>query len=47
MIECSNVPINDTIMKLYVVLQNPQIVGLIPILDIISNKPNHYCHYCG
>lgn len=40
-------PINDTTMKLYTVLQNPQIVGLIAILDMVVNKPNAYCYYFG
>ncbi|MBQ8292258.1 MAG: helix-turn-helix transcriptional regulator [Bacilli bacterium] len=46
-VTCSDVPINDTTMKLYVVLQNPQIVGLIAMLDMVVNKPNTYCYYCG
>lgn len=46
-VSCSDVPINDTTMKLYVVLQNPQIVGLIAMLDMVMNKPNTYCYYCG
>lgn len=29
------------------VLQNPQIVGLIAMLDMVVNKPNTYCYYCG
>ena len=43
----ADVPINDTTMKLYTVLQNPQIVGLIAMLDIVANKPNNYCYYYG
>lgn len=46
-VSCSDYPINDTTIKLYVVLQNPQIVGLIAMLDIVVNKPNTYCYYCG
>lgn len=46
-VDCSNVPINDTTVELYAVLQNPQIVGLIAMLDMVANKPNHYCYYCG
>lgn len=43
----SDVPINDTTMKLYAVLPNPQIVGVIAMLDMVANKPNTYCYYCG
>lgn len=43
----ADVPINDTTMKLYAVLQNHQIVGLISMLDMVANKPNIYCYYCG
>ena len=46
-VSCADVPINDTTMKLYTVLQNPQIVGLIAMLDMVVNKPNTYCYYCG
>ena len=46
-VSCADVPINDTTMKLYAVLQNPQIVGLIAMLDIVVNKPNTYYYYCG
>lgn len=46
-VSCTDYPINDTTIKLYVVLQNPQIVGLIAMLDIVVNKPNTYCYYCG
>ena len=46
-VSCADVPINDTTMKLYAVLQNPQIVGLIAMLDMVVNKPNTYCYYCG
>lgn len=43
----SDIPINDGTMKLYVVLQNPQIVGLIAMLDMIVNRSNTYCYYSG
>ena len=46
-VDCSNVPINDTTIELYAVLQNPQIVGLIAMLDMVVNKPNAYCYYYG
>lgn len=46
-VSCADVPINDTTMKLYAVLQNPQIVGLIAMLDMVANKPNTYCYYYG
>ena len=46
-VSCSDVPINDTTMKLYAVLPNPQIVGLIAMLDMVVNKPNTYCYYLG
>ena len=46
-VDCSNIPINDTTMELYAVLPNPQIVGLIAMLDMVVKKPNTYCHYCG
>lgn len=46
-VSCADVPINDTTMKLYAVLQNPQIVGLIAMLDMVVNKPNTYYYYCG
>ena len=46
-LSCADVPINDTTIKLYSTLQNPQIVGLIAILDMVVNKPNTYCYYCG
>ena len=46
-VSCADVPINDTTMELYAVLQNPQIVGLIAMLDMVVNKPNTYCYYCG
>ena len=46
-VSCADVPINDTTMKLYAVLQNPQIVGLIAMLDMVVNKPNAYCYYYG
>lgn len=46
-VSCADVPINDTTIKLYAVLQSPQIVGLITMLDMVVNKPNHYCYYCG
>ena len=46
-VSCSDVPINDTTMKLYAVLTNPQIVGLIAMLDMVANKPNTFCYYCG
>ena len=46
-VSCSDVPINDITMKLYVVLQNPQLVGLIAMLDMVANKPNIYYYYCG
>ena len=39
--------INDTKMKLYTVLENPQIIGLIAMLDLIVNRPNNYCYYFG
>ncbi|MCI6014159.1 MAG: helix-turn-helix transcriptional regulator [Coprobacillus sp.] len=46
-VECSDILINDTTMKLYKVLQNPQIVGLISMLDMIVNRPRNYCYYYG
>ena len=46
-VSCADVPINDTTMELYAVLQNPQIVGLIAMLDMVVNKPNTYYYYCG
>ncbi len=46
-VSCADVPINDSTMKLYAVLQNPQIVGLIAMLDMAANKPNTYCYYYG
>ena len=46
-VSCADVLINDITMKLYAVLQNPQIVGLIAMLDMVVNKPNTYCYYCG
>ncbi len=46
-VDCSNVSINDTTMTLYAVLPNPQIVGLIAMLDMVVNRPNHYCYYFG
>ena len=45
-VDSSNVPINDTTMELYAVLQKPQIVGLIAILDLFANKPNNDFNYC-
>ena len=46
-VSCADVLINDTTMKLYEVLQNPQIVGLIAMLDMVTNKPNTYYYYYG
>lgn len=46
-VDCSDVPINDTTMKLYAVIQNAPIVGLIAMLDMVVNKPNAYCYYFG
>ncbi len=46
-VNCAEVSINDKIVKLYSVLQNPQIVCLIAMLDMIVNKPNNYCYYFG
>lgn len=46
-VKCAEVSINDKIVKLYSVLQNPQIVGLIAMLDMIVNEPNNYCYYFG
>ncbi len=46
-VDCAEVSINDKIVKLYSVLQNPQIVCLIAMLDMIVNKPNNYCYYFG
>ena len=46
-VSCSLVPINDTTKKLYAVLGNPQIVGLMAMLDMVVNKPNTYCYYFG
>ena len=43
----SNVLINDTTMELYKVLPNPQIVGLISMLDMVVNRPKDYCYYYG
>lgn len=43
----SNVLINDTTMELYKVLPNPQIVGLISMLDLVVNRPRNYCYYYG
>ncbi len=46
-VTCSDVPINDTTMELYAVIQNPQIVGLIAMLDMVVDRPNYYYHYYG
>ena len=46
-VQCANVPINDTTIELYTVLSNPQIVGAIALLDMIVNKPTSYCYYFG
>ena len=46
-VSCADVPINDTTVELYAVLQNPQIVVLIAMLDMVANKPNTYYYYCG
>jgi len=46
-VSCADVPINDTTVELYAVLQNPQIVGLIAMLDMVVNKPNTYYYYYG
>ena len=46
-VDCSNISINDTTMKLYVVLQNPQIVVLIAMLDMVVNRPRNYYYYFG
>lgn len=44
---CSDVPINDTTMQLYATIQNPQIVGMIAMLDMIVNRPKSYYYYFG
>ena len=44
---CSDVPINDTTMQLYATIQNPQIVGMIAMLDMIVNRPKCYYYYFG
>ena len=46
-VSCTMTPIDDTEVKLYSVLQNPHIVSLIQLLDMVSNRPNNYCHYYG
>ena len=46
LVSCADVPINDTTVELYAILRNPQIVGLISILDMVVNKPNTYYYYC-
>lgn len=46
-VQCSQVPIDDSYLNLYTVLPNPQIVGLIALLDMVVNKPNTYYYYFG
>lgn len=43
----ADVSINDTTMELYTVSENPQLVGLIAMLDLVVNRPRNYCYYFG